>query len=133
MTARLTAPLLVIVVALAFTSTVRADDTVAGTWKSTFKATDGTERTTTFVFKLDGDKLTGTVSGRNNTETAIDEGGTFKDGTLTFSVTREANNAKMTTKYTGKLDGDSIKGTSERPGRNGGEPTKRDWTATRQK
>jgi hypothetical protein len=133
MTARLTAPLLAIVVALAFTAAARADDMpIDGAWKSTFKAQDGTERTTTYKFKLDGDKLTGTVTGRNNTETPIEDG-TFKDGTVSFSVTREFNNNKVTIKYTGKLDGDTIKGSSERPGQNGGDPVKRDWTATREK
>lgn len=133
MTARWIAPLLALMVALAFTSSVKADDkTVEGTWKSTFKTQDGTERTTTYKFKLEGDKVTGTVTGRNNTETAIDDG-TFKDGTISFSVTREFNNNKVTIKYSGKLDGDTIKGSSERPGQNGGEPVKRDWTATREK
>jgi hypothetical protein len=133
MTARCTAPFLAIVIALAFTAGARADDkTIDGNWKSTFKAQDGTERTTTYKLKLDGDKLTGTVSGRNNTETAIEDG-TFKDGTVSFSVTREFNNNKVTIKYSGKLDGDTIKGSSERPGQNGGDPVKRDWTATREK
>jgi hypothetical protein len=109
-----------------------ADATIDGTWKSTFKAQDGTERTTTFKLKLEGDKVTGTASGRNNTETAI-ENGTFKDGTVAFAVTREANGNKFTTKYSGKLDGDTIKGTSERPGRDGGEAVKRDWEAKREK
>ena len=133
MTARWTASFLAIVVALAFTAAARADDkTIDGTWKSTFKAQDGTERTTTYKLKLDGDKVTGTVSGRNNTETAIEDG-TFKDGTVSFSVTRTMNSNKVTTKYTGKLDGDTIKGSSERPGQGGGEPVKRDWVATREK
>jgi hypothetical protein len=132
MAARCTAPLLALVAALAFTAAARADSTVDGTWKSTFKTQDGTERTITYKFKLDGDKVTGTVSGRNNTETAI-ENGTFANGTLSFSVTRERNNAKVTTKYEAKLDGDTLKGSSESPGRDGGEARKRDWTATREK
>ncbi len=50
---------------------------------------------------------------------------------IAFSVTREFNGNSMTTKYTGKLDGDTIKGSVERPGRDGGDPVKTDWTATR--
>jgi len=133
MTARWTASLVAIVVALCFSTAARADDkTVDGTWKSTFKAQDGTERTTTFKFKTEGDKITGTASGRNNTDTAIEDG-KFKDGTLSFTVTREFNGNKFTIKYSGKLDGDTIKGTSERPGQDGGDPVKRDWEAKREK
>jgi hypothetical protein len=54
----------------------------------------------------------------------------FKDGQIAFSVVREFNGNKLETKYLGKLDGDTIKGTSEGPGRDG-QVTKRDWTATR--
>ena len=133
MIARWTAPLLALVVALAFTASAKAaDSTIDGTWKSTFKAQDGTERTTTFKFKHDGDKLTGTVSGRNNSETEIEDG-KIKDATITFSVTREFNNNKVTTKYEAKLDGDTLKGTREMPGRNGGDPVKRDFEAKREK
>jgi hypothetical protein len=80
--------------------------------------------------KLDGDKLTGSIPGRNNTETAI-ENGTFKDGQVSFSVTRERNNQKVTTKYSGKLDGDTIKGKIE--GERNGQATSRDWEAKREK
>ncbi|HET6251004.1 MAG TPA: hypothetical protein VFE47_25165 [Tepidisphaeraceae bacterium] len=134
MNARWTAPLLALVALLAFSAVAAkaADATVDGTWKSTFKTQNGTERTTTYKFKLEGNKVTGTISGRNNTETPIEDG-TFKDGTLSFSVTREFNNNKVTIKYTGKLDGDTIKGSSERPGANGGDAVKRDWEAKREK
>ena len=58
MTARRIAPLLAIVIALSFTAMAKADDkTVDGTWESTFKAQDGTERTTTFKLKQEGDKV----------------------------------------------------------------------------
>ena len=57
----------------------------------------------------------------------------MKGGAVAFSVEREFNGNKMVIKYTGKLDGDTIKGSIERPGRNGGDATKVDWTATRVK
>jgi len=57
----------------------------------------------------------------------------FKDGAVAFSVTREFNGNSVTTKYEAKLDGDTLKGSTERPGRDGGAPMKRDWTATRAK
>ena len=113
MSVRSFTPLFAMAVAVAFSAAVYAADAakVDGTWKSTFKGPDGTERTTTFKLKQEGDKVTGTVSGRNNTETAIEDG-TFKDGTVAFAVTREFQGNKMTTKYSGKLDGDTIKGTT---------------------
>jgi hypothetical protein len=98
-----------------------------GTWKWTVEF-NGQKRDQTLKLKLDGDKLTGMMLGRNNTETAIDDA-TFKDGQISFSVTRERNGQKMTTKYTGKLDGDTIKGKFERE-RNG-ETQSTDWEAKR--
>jgi hypothetical protein len=46
----------------------RAEDTkidLTGTWKISFTNQNGQVRETTIVLKLEGDKLTGTVSGRN--------------------------------------------------------------------
>ncbi|MFL5339908.1 MAG: hypothetical protein ACJ8F7_07145 [Gemmataceae bacterium] len=107
----------------------RADDKASptGTWKWTVKGQNGQERTVTVKLKAEGDKLTGAMPGRNNQETAI-ENGTYKDGEISFSVTRERNGTKTTTKYTGKLSGDTIKGKIEREG---GQST--DWEATRAK
>ena len=59
--------------------------------------------------------------------------GTYKDGVVAFSVVREFGGNSFTIKYTGKLEGDKITGTSEFPGFNGGEPTKREWNPTRAK
>jgi hypothetical protein len=91
----------------------RADDkpNPTGTWKWTVEM-NGQKRDVTLKLKLDGDKLTGSMPGRNNTETAIDDG-KFKDGTVSFSVTRERNGQKFTQKYTGKIDGDTLKGKIE--------------------
>jgi len=90
---------------------VGADD-LTGTWKMETNF-NGKTRESTLKLKLDGDKLTGVyIGGQNNTETPI-ENGTFKDGKLSFSVTREFNNNKITSKYTGTLTGDVIKEKSE--------------------
>ena len=45
---------------------------------------------------------------------------------------REFNGNKRTSKYEGKLEGDTIKGTVERPNRDGA-VQKSDWVATRAK
>src|SRR5215204_1596078 len=66
---------------------------------------------------LAGDKLTGSVPGRKDTETKIEDGA-YKDGEVTFTVTREFNNMKFVSKYKAKVEGDTLKGTieSERDG-----------------
>jgi hypothetical protein len=102
---------------------------ITGTWKSSFTNQDGAVRETTIKLKAEGEKVTGTVSGRNNTETAIEEG-KVKDDEVSFKVTREFNGNKITTKYTGKVSGDSIKGKSETE--RDGQPRSRDWVAKRE-
>lgn len=109
-----------------------ADDKAnpTGTWKWSIMAGGGQMREVTLKLKLDGDKLTGAMLGRNNQETPIEDA-SFKDGTVSFKVTRERMGQKFTTKYEGKLSGDTIKGKSsfERDG----QTMSRDWEAKRDK
>lgn len=115
----------------AFSVSVAEDKaTPAGTWKWTTTRGDN-KIETTLKLKLDGDKLSGTISGRNNTETEIEDA-SFKDGEVAFAVTREFNGNKRTTKYKGKLDGDTIKGKAESKDREGKDQS-RDWEAKRDK
>jgi hypothetical protein len=85
----------------------------------------------TFVFKSDGEKLTGTLTNQFG-EVAIHDG-TIKGDALAFKVTREFNGNKFTLKYTGKLAGDEIKLTrtfeGEAPG--GQTPPPVDFTVKR--
>ncbi len=114
----------------------KADPTGTWTW-STPGRNGGPDRVSTLKLKLEGDKVTGTLSmpGRGGggapTDTAISDGKLAGDQ-ISFSVTREFGGNSMTTKYTGKIDGDTIKGSIERPARGGGDPTKTDWEAKRQ-
>ena len=104
---------------------------LSGSWKWTFEGRNGPmEATSKLTLGKDG-TLTGTVSGRMG-DTAIGDA-SFKDGLVAFTVTREFNGNKVVTKYEGKLEGDTITGTIERPGRDGGAPTKTEWKATRVK
>ena len=105
-----------------------ADANPTGPWKWSVTRNEKT-RETTLKLKLEGDKLTGSISGRNQ-DIPI-ENASFKDGTVSFSVTREFNNQKFTTKYSGKLDGDVIKGTQETE--RDGKTNSRDWEAKRAK
>ncbi len=115
----------------AFTTTAWAADKAdpTGTWKWSFTANNQT-RETTLKLKLEGDKLTGSIVRRNNEETPIADA-TFKDNEVAFSITRERNGQKFTTKYKGKLDGDTIKGKSE--SERDGKTNSRDWEAKREK
>jgi hypothetical protein len=90
----------------------------------------GPDRTNTLALKLEGDKLTGKLSspGRdgqiNQTEIADAK---IKDVDISFTVTREFNGNKFTSKYSGKLADGSIKGKIEFE-RNG-ETQSRNWEA----
>ena len=109
-------------------SHARAADTATGSWKWEFKRQNGDAVDVTLKLKQDGDKLTGTISGPNGSETAIEDGA-VKDGEVTFKVTREFNGNKFTQKYNGKLSGDTIKGKTERE--RDGQTISRDWEAKR--
>jgi hypothetical protein len=104
-----------------------------GTWKWETER-GGQKRETTLKLKLEGDKLTGTITaGRGKgeaTEVKIEDG-KFKDGQVTFTVTREFNDQKRVTKYSAKVDGDTMKGTatSERDGKE----QKQEFEAKREK
>jgi hypothetical protein len=107
----------------------QAADDPTGTWK--WSSTFGNQtRENTLKLKLEGEKLTGTMLSRDNQEVAI-ENATFKDGEVSFSYTRERNNQKFTSKYKGKISGDTIKGTQEFS--RDGQTQSRDWEAKRAK
>ena len=82
-----------------------------GTWKWETQVGEN-KRESTLIIKKDGDKLAGTMAGRGGTETKVEDL-KFKDGDLSFSVTRERNDMKLTIKYKAKIDGDKIKGKGE--------------------
>ncbi len=100
----------------------------SGTWKWSFTGQNGQTRETTLKLKLEGEKLTGTVSGRG-ADTAI-ESAKLSGDEISFQVTREFNGNKFTSKYTGKISGDTIKGKMEFE-RNG-QAQSRDWEAKRE-
>ena len=137
--------LLALLVLAALAAPARADDKdssdkdskdskakVTGTWKWEFTTQNGDKRETTAKLKQEGEKVTGTVSGRQGNDTEIKDGKIDKDGKLTFTVEREFNGNKMTTKYNGKVDGDTIKGKTETT-RGDGQSRERDWEAKRAK
>jgi hypothetical protein len=101
-----------------------------GTWKWTTER-GGQKREQTLKLKLDGDKLTGSLPGRKDDMATKIEDGTFKDGEVSFTVTREFNNMKFVQKYKAKVDGDTLKGTIE--SERDGQTQKREFEAKRAK
>lgn len=115
-----------IVVAIVGTAVAAENPTGTWKWETNF---GGKARENTLKLKLEGDKLTGSMLGRDNQETAI-ENASFKDDKVSFEVTREFNNQKFTIKYHGTVKGDTITGKTEFM-RDGAQS--RDWEAKRQK
>jgi hypothetical protein len=122
----------VVVAVATFAGSARADDkpNPTGAWKWTITTNNGQTRDVTLKLKLDGEKLTGTISGRMNKDMDIDEP-TFKDGEVSFKVTRDRMGTKTTTTYKAKLDGDTLKGKTEVD--RDGKPESKDWEAKRSK
>lgn len=139
------------IVALGAADVRAADKKADGTWTWTQQGragggggnADAPARKFTLKLKTDGEKLTGSLlaparGGRGGggdapapTPTEISDG-KVKGDEISFSVKREFNGNAFVTKYSGKIDGDKITGKIEAPGRGGGDPQSRDWTATRE-
>jgi hypothetical protein len=100
-----------------------------GSWKYTVTPPGGQAVDVTMTLKLEGDKLTGTTK-RGENETKIEEG-KFKDGEVSFQITRERDGNKLVIKYKGKLEGDAIKG--KITGSFMGNDFDLDWNAKREK
>jgi|ERR1700679_2967267 hypothetical protein len=101
---------------------------VSGKW--TFEQAGrqgGNPTTSTITLKVEGGKLSGTVSrpgrgGQGTMDTAISEG-TVDGNNVTFKTSQDMRGATFVTSYKGTLDGDTLKLDITRPGFNGGDPT----------
>ena len=76
---------------------------ISGKW-----ATEGGKQTQTFTFKQSGSDLTGTVEGGRAGATEIKNGKVDGDN-VSFEVQREFQGNSITIKYSGKVEGDSMK------------------------
>ena len=87
---------------------------VTGTWKATAEGPNGAmERT--FVFKVDGNKLTGeTTSSIFGKSTILD--GKVDGDNLSFTIVVKFQDNEMKLNYKGKVSGNEIKFTVENPG-----------------
>ncbi|HEY1494020.1 MAG TPA: hypothetical protein VGF49_05730 [Candidatus Solibacter sp.] len=95
-----------------FAMTAVAAD-VSGTWKASVETPNGTMETT-FVFKVDAGKVTGTATMGQMGDSAISEGKVDGD-TVTFAVVRQGQNGEFRINYTGKATGDEMKITASIP------------------
>jgi len=103
--------LLVLFAAFAFTASA-AD--VTGTWKASTETPNGTFETT-FVFKVDGTKLTGSTTNQMMGEKAISDGKIDGDD-LTFTVNADFQGNQIKLDYKGKVTGNEMKLTLTLPG-----------------
>jgi hypothetical protein len=118
----------VCVLALAGLAGAEEKPNPTGTWKYTADV-NGQSIEVTIKLKLDGDKLTGTVSAGDN-EIKIEDA-TYKGGEASFKITREANGNKFAIKYKGTFKGDTFKGKREME--RDGQTNSRDFEAKRVK
>jgi hypothetical protein len=99
---------------------------VTGKWVAQVPGRDGQTRETTFNLKADGEKLTGTISGRRG-DTPISDGKVSGDN-VSFVVKMEFGGNTIEQKYTGTVSGDEMKLKRE-----GGRGNPQDIVAKRQK
>ena len=84
---------------------------LSGTWKATAEGPNGAmERT--FVFKVDGAKLTGETTSEMLGKSTITDGKVDGDS-FTFTITANFQGNEMKVSYKGKVTGDEIQLTSQ--------------------
>ena len=83
----------------------------SGTWKASMETPNGT-MDNTFTLKVEGDKLTGTITMGQMGEAPISEGKVEGDN-VSFAVVREFNGNQFRINYKGKVSGDEMKITGE--------------------
>jgi hypothetical protein len=89
-----------------FALTASAAD-LAGTWKGSVDTPNGTFEST-YEFKVDGAKLTGTVTSQQMPASAISDGKIDGDS-FSFTVKREGPNGEFVINYKGTVSGDEAK------------------------
>jgi hypothetical protein len=99
-----------------------------GTWKWTTRSPNGDIETTLKLESING-KLAGAYSNQFG-DTAISSI-SLQDDVIAFDVVRDFGGNKYVVKYRGKIESDTIKGTIDAPGHDGGVALKLDWNAKR--
>jgi hypothetical protein len=101
---------------------------VNGKWTAQVPGRGGQTRETTFNFKAEGEKLTGTVSGMQGDNPISD--GKISGDEISFTVKVSFNGNDVVLLYKGKISGDEIKMTRTRQG---GDQPGQEFTAKRAK
>ncbi|HLX62319.1 MAG TPA: hypothetical protein VKX17_13655 [Planctomycetota bacterium] len=116
---------------LGFCGLAGAADTIdpIGTWKCDYKIGDQ-PRTATLTVKKDGDKIAGTMSWPDQTETKLTDL-KLKDADLTFSADRKVGDNTFHVEYKFTIAGDTLKGKGAVE--NGGQKTEFDIEGKREK
>lgn len=92
--------------ALVMAATALLGASVDGKWTAEAPGRNGNTMKQTYTFKSDGDKLTGTVSGRMGDAEISD--GKIDGDHISFSVKREMNGNSFVMSYTGTVSGDNL-------------------------
>jgi hypothetical protein len=124
-------------VAVCFATVAAFAADASGTWKWTQQGRQGGQG---FEMTLKLEVKDGALSGstapaagpQGEIPSVAISDASVKGDTVAFSITREFNGNKRTSKYEGKVEGDTIKGTVERQTRDG-TTQKSEWVATRAK
>ncbi|HEY7543816.1 MAG TPA: hypothetical protein VID27_02990 [Blastocatellia bacterium] len=101
---------------------------INGKWVAQVPGRGGQTRETVFNFKVEGDKLTGTVSGRQGDNPISD--GKISGDDISFTVVANFGGNEVKLLYKGKVAGDEIKFTRTREG---GDQPGQEFTAKRAK
>src|SRR5688572_8198369 len=96
---------LLLPLALGWSADPRPNTDFTGTWHWEFIMPDGTEANPKIKLKQDGALVSGTSRFRGGTETAITNG-LVSGNEVRFEVVRRQHGVAVTTRYSGKLEGD---------------------------
>jgi hypothetical protein len=108
-----------ILIMIVFTIAALAAD-ISGNWKGTAEGPQGNlERT--FVFRVEGAKLTGETTSEMLGKSTITDGKVDGDN-ISFSITASMQGNELKLTYKGKVTGSEIQLTSEMSGGPGGQP-----------
>ena len=102
----------VLVLLAVFALTASAAD-ISGNWKATAEGPNGPMKRT-FVFKVEGTKLTGETTSSFLGKSTITDGKVEGD-VVTFTITAKFQDQEMKLNYKGKVNGNEIKFTVESP------------------
>ncbi|QIF02863.1 hypothetical protein [Roseimicrobium sp. ORNL1] len=123
-------PIICSLVALAVAALASAAEPAepTGTWMWSTKSPDG-EILTSLRLELKSGIIAGAYSNQHG-DTAISDA-SLQGDLIRFAVVRDLGGKKYVVKYQGRIEGDTIKGTIQAPGHDGGEGVKLDWIAKR--